>query len=79
MKNKTTNFKADTIIDIVQTLNELKESGVIQFVNYKWDEENNTFDINLVPKQGIKYVNIDLSLSHSGATITKKDHQNWRS
>lgn len=64
--NKTTNDKADTIIE---TMNSLKKSGEIQFVNYKWDEENNVFHINAVPKQSAKYIEVNFTVTPTGCTF----------
>ena len=44
---------------IINVIEDLKESGEIQSINYKWDEENNTFDVFIIPKQTIKHINVD--------------------
>ena len=67
--NKTTNEKANTIIDVFEAIEEVKKELDIQFINYKWDETNNKFDINLVPKQTLKYINVDFVLTPSGCTF----------
>ena len=48
-----TNDKANTIIDIIEILTELKESGKLLQLNFNWDEENNIFNVTTVPKQAI--------------------------
>lgn len=58
--------KANTIIDVVQTLIELKESGKILDLDFHWDEENNTLDINTVPKQETKHIKCDFTISPTG-------------
>jgi len=67
--NKTTNDKANDIIDIVEIMKSLKESGEIQFVNYKWDEENNVFQINTVPKQAVEYIEVNFTITPTGTTF----------
>jgi hypothetical protein len=64
-----TNDKANTIIDVFKTLKELKESGEIIHLDIKWDEENNTLDINVVPKQEIKYIKLDFTITPEGAVF----------
>lgn len=34
-----TNNKANTIVDIFKTLEDLKNCGEIQYINYEWDEK----------------------------------------
>ena len=51
-----TNDKANTIINAFEALKELKENGEIVHLDFKWDEENNTIDINVVPQQTVKYI-----------------------
>ena len=58
--------KANTIIDVVQTLMALKESGEILDLKFHWDEENNTLDIHTVPRQAVKYIKCDITLTPTG-------------
>lgn len=62
-----TDNKANTIIGVVQTLMELKESGEILDLQFHWDEENNTLDIRTVPKQTVKYIKCNFTISPTGA------------
>lgn len=66
-----TNEKANTILDVIETLNELKESGEILDLKYEWDEENNVFDILTVPKQSTKYIQCNFTLTPTGIEFTK--------
>jgi len=61
-----TNDKANTIIDIIQTLHELKESGELLDLKIHWDEENNVLDINTVPKHKVQYVQLDIIITPTG-------------
>lgn len=67
--NKMSSNKADTIIDVVEIMDSLKESGEIQFVNYKWDEENSIFNINVVPKKCVEYIKVDFVVTPTGTTF----------
>jgi hypothetical protein len=60
------NNKANTIIDVVQTLMELKEKGEILDLKFHWDEENNTLDINTVPKQDVQYIQCNFTITPTG-------------
>ncbi len=64
-----TNDKANTIIDVFKSLEELKNNDKIQFINYEWDEKNNTFNINFVPKKTAEYIKVDFTLVPSGSTF----------
>lgn len=69
--DKTTDDKANTIIDIVEMINGLKESGEIQFINYKWDEKNNVFHITTVPKQTIKYIQCNFTITPDDVVLIR--------
>ena len=60
------NHKANTIIDVVQSLIELKESGEILDLQIHWDEENNVLDIKTVPKQVTKFIQLDFTITPTG-------------
>jgi len=64
----TTNDKANDIIDIFKTLEELKKDSNIQYINYEWDEKNNVFNITTVPKQSVKHIDVNFTISSSGST-----------
>lgn len=57
------NDKANTIIDVFETLKELKENGEIAHLDFKFDEENNTVNINVVPKQTVKYIECNFAIT----------------
>jgi len=61
-----TNDKANSIIDIIEELNDLKNRGEILDLNIKWDEENNTLDVKAVPKHAIQFVQLDVTVSPTG-------------
>lgn len=58
--------KANAIIDVVQTLMALKESGEILYLKFHWDEENNTLDIHTVPRVAVQYIKCDIILTPTG-------------
>lgn len=64
MKNED---KINTIIDVFKTLRELKENGEIIDLDFKWDEKNNIVDIHVVPKQEIKSIQVDITITPTGA------------
>ena len=63
--------KGNTIIDVIQILTELKECGKINEFKIHFDEENNTVDINVVPKQSIRYIKCNFTLSPTGMTFNE--------
>lgn len=63
------NDKANDIIDVVEIMKSLKESGEIQYINYNWDEKNNIFHITTVPKQCVEYINVNFTITPSGTTF----------
>ncbi len=67
--NKTTNFKANTIIDVITELIILKENGDLLDLQIKWDEKNNTLDITTVPKQEIKSIQCNFTITPTGVTF----------
>lgn len=44
-------------------INNLKENDNIQFINYKWNKENNMFDIYVTIKQKLKYIDVNFTLT----------------
>ena len=62
-----TNDKANTIIGVFETMQELKENGEITHLEFKFDEENNTVDINVVPRQTLKYIECNFTITPEGA------------
>lgn len=66
-----TNDKANTIIDVVQTLMKLKKNGELVDLKFNWDEENNTLDIFTVPKQSIQCIQCNLTITPENIIINK--------
>lgn len=66
-----TNEKANTILDVIETLNELKESGELLDLKFHWDEENNTFEIFTVPKQAIQYIQCNITITPTGVEFNQ--------
>ena len=64
-----TNDKANDIVDIFKTLEELKNDSNIQYINYVWDEKNNVFNINIVPKKIIEHIDVNFTIAPEGATF----------
>ena len=62
-----TNDKANTIIGVFETMQELKENGEIAHLEFKFDEENNTVNINVVPRQTLKYIECNFTITPEGA------------
>jgi hypothetical protein len=64
-----TNEKANTILDVFKTMEELKKNGDIQYINYEWDEKNNTFNITTVPKKTVEHIEVNFTITPSGTTF----------
>jgi len=61
-----TDDKVNTIVDIYQTLIDLKKNGTLVDLDFNWDEENNTLEIKTVPKQVIKHIQLNFTVTPTG-------------
>jgi hypothetical protein len=65
----TTDEKANIILNVIQSLESLKENDVIQDFSIDWDEENNILHIIGLPKKVVEYININFTITPSGTTF----------
>lgn len=52
-----------------ESLEDLKKHNIIQDYRFKFDEENGILDIYVVPIMTAKYINVNFTLTPSGATF----------
>ena len=55
--NKLINNKTDIILD------------AIKYIKYMWDEENDMFNVNMIPKQTPKHIDVNFTIKSTGNTF----------